>query len=389
MVNAVPDTNPAARARTLAVLRAVLLTAGRPVFRRGAALVAVVGIGATIVFAGNGLRAGDLVRLFHASPAARALLWAGWTLLVAPVVSPAFDAPGTRTLRSLRLPRAPLVIGLLALFGCTQAPWALLFARGGAPLEPVVAASLGVAIPCALMGTRQRARSSWTLLGALALAAWDGPPAILLFPAVALAVFSAASAWSTGLERPARSVPMIRPMPAVLALAAAHLLRLLRSECTRLALSSLVAAGGCALLSASLRNDPAEQPLRRALVLMALPLTVGAAVLAPPMLDLERRLHPWIRSLRVRASTVALAFVLALATPSTALAAGAGAVAGAAAGAKPALLGAGLAVASLASTLSIAAWARAHDRSRRRNPVVFALGVAAIVIVLTAAASAC
>src|SRR6516164_7551249 len=83
------------------VARAVLVTAGRPALSRGLAVGAAIGVVGTIVFAGNGMKASDLVHLFHVSWGVRASLWAAWTLLATPAIASAFDAPGTRILRSL------------------------------------------------------------------------------------------------------------------------------------------------------------------------------------------------------------------------------------------------------------------------------------------------
>jgi hypothetical protein len=177
-------------------------------------------------------------------------------------------------------------------------------------------------------------------------------------------------------------------MPAVLALATLHALLLVRTQRTRLSMSALIAAAGGAFLALSLENDPTDRPIHRGTLVLALPLTFAAAALAPPILQGERRLAPWLRSLRIRASSVFAAFLLALATPSSAMAATAGALAAAAARTSPLALGAALGLASLGSTACVAVWARAHDRSEKRSPVLFVVGVVALSIAMLGAASA-
>jgi hypothetical protein len=112
-------------------------------------------------------------------------------------------------------------------------------------------------------------------------------------------------------------------------------------------------------------------------------------VLARPVLDTERRLRPWLRSLRVRPRTVVAAFAFALTMPSSALAAGAGVVAGVVGRTPPLALGAGLGVTALVVSGAVAAWARIHrhQRGRLRNPIFFVLGVLAIALATLAAAA--
>jgi hypothetical protein len=372
----------------LAVVRAVLVTAGRPVLRRASAMAAGIGIAATIVFGGSGLPPADLVHLLHGSLPARAALWTGWTMVAGAVMAPAFDAPGTRTLRAMRLPRTLLLASLLALTGAVQAPWAILFLLGDGPLRAAAVTALAIALPCSLMVAARRPRSAPLSLAAMALVAWDGPASLTLPPAVVLAALVLHVAWLRGQERGGSLWRVTRPLPAVLALALAHLLRLTRVERARLSFAALGAAAGCTLLSFSLRNDPTERPVHRAVLFMALPLTLAAATLAPPALDSEHQLLPWLRSLRVRAVAVVAAFALALATPSSALAAGAGAVAGAAGGVSAAHLGLALACFSLVIASAVAAWARLHDRTRNRNPIVFVLGAVGLAMIFVGMAAA-
>jgi hypothetical protein len=374
--------------RASTVARAVVTTIGRPLFLRIAALGTVVTIGATILFAGQGLRARDLVLLFHASLPARLALWTGWTLMATPVLAPVFDAPGTLSLRTLRPRQGPIVATILALASVAELPWVLLFARGASALQSYAMTALALAIQLGLIAARARPRALGLAAASAALAMLDPPPVVMALPASVLAVIGAQVAWRHGLERRGHAWRLVRPMPAVFALAALHALLLVRAQRTRLSLSAMIAAAGGAFLALSLANDPTDRPIHRGTLVMALPLTFAASALAPPILRGERRLAPWLRSLRIRASTVFAAFFLALATPSSAMAATAGAIAAGAARASPWALAAGLWLASLASTSFVAVWARVHDRSERRSPVVFVLGVVAVALAMLGAASA-
>jgi hypothetical protein len=79
---------------------------------------------------------------------------------------------------------------------------------------------------------------------------------------------------------------------------------------------------------------------------------------------------------------------MALATPSSALAAGAGVAAGEAGGVSATRLGFALAGFSLVTAATVAAWARLHDRTRSRNPIVFVLGAVALAVTYVAMAAA-
>ncbi|MCL2449899.1 MAG: hypothetical protein FWD17_13215, partial [Polyangiaceae bacterium] len=139
---------------------AVFKTIGRPLFFRLAALGTVVAMGGTIVFMGNGLPARSLVGLVHTSPGVRLVLWAGWALLVTPVIAPVFDAPGTLSLRALRPRTGPLVAVILALLAIAETPWALLFAAGGGALQSVAMSALALSLHLGLAAARARPRAA-------------------------------------------------------------------------------------------------------------------------------------------------------------------------------------------------------------------------------------
>jgi hypothetical protein len=373
----------------LRVARAVLVTAGRALLPRAAALFAAVGVIATILFAGQGLRAVDVVRLHNESLGVRAALWLGWTLLALPAIAPTLDAPGTRTLRTLRLPQAALLVSLALLFAFVEIPWAILFARGGGPASALASTALHVALQASILATRVRLRSVGLVMAALALVAWNPPVPWLVIPAALLAAVAVRAAWRHAVDRPRANLRILRPMPALLALTIQHGLRLTRTERPRLAMGALASAIFAGFLFFSLRNDPTVSPWSRAVAVMVLPSTLVAALLATPLLDAERRLQPWLRSLQVRARIVVFAFLLAMGTPTSVFAASTSAISSAAAEASPLSVAAAVGAAAWVVAALLSAWARLHQRTRRKNPIVFALGVIAIAAFAIGGAEAC
>jgi hypothetical protein len=351
------------------LFRAIWAVAGRRFMLRGIAAWTAVGIPAVVVFWGNGMDARDLVRLMHASLGARALLWGGWCVIAAPVVAPLFDAPGMRTLRSLR--RKHALLGALAPYLiAVQLPWAILFARGEGVFAGIGAATLAVAIECGLVSG-----GAWiSALGALAaLLDLGGFSSIVGLGLGALAIDAA---WRRTFERAPSSRKRLWVMPPLFALALAHLLFVVRASRTRLAFAALsaVLAGVAAYLS--LHNDAPARPLQRALEIWSFPLSVAAGVLVRPVLDSEASIRALLRSTRTHAALVASAFVLAIAFPSSAFGATAAAIA------RPSFVVQGAGWAFVLSA-AVAAWGRGHDRLRGRDPALFVVGVLVIAFVAT------
>jgi hypothetical protein len=365
------------------VFRALLLTAGRPVLLRALALWSGVGIVATILFAGNGINARDVTRLFHGSPGARLLLTVGWCLLATPVVSGAFDAPGTRTLRTLPVPRGAWVAALAALLLLAQAPCGLLFARAEGAIAALVAMLLAVATEASAVAATRRPPAVVFALGALALVVVDARAALTVVPAAALAVTGVASAWNVALEAAGRDVRTTRVSSPVLVLAIVHLLRMVRVARARVALAVGSVALGTVALVLSLVNDPPARPVARALAVLALPVTLCAAVLVGPACETEDRVRALARVTRTRWTTLLAAFALALTTPSSVLAATAGAIAGVIAHVPALPLGGGAGIWAVPIACAIAGWARWHDRRTRRSPTLFVVGVVVVAAVAT------
>ena len=362
----------------LRVLRAVWTILARPVLAHALAVGVALGIPAAILFSSNGLRASDVVAHCHRSLPTRSLLWLAWLVLCAPALRVLFEAPGSKTLRALRLPRGSLVLSLFSLAALVQTPWALLFARGGGPIEAWAAVTLAVALGAS--GVAGLRRWPWALgvaCGVLLLA-WDPAPIVLALCATAWAPFALHAAWRCALEQRRASFGFSRPKHPLFALYLVHWLRLLRSAPSRLTAACVSGASGGIGLIFSLRNDPTERSVARALAAMALPLTLAAAVCVAPVLESEASLRTVLRSLRVPRSLVLTAFFFAIATPSSALAAGTGAAASTAAHASASALSMPLFAWAVALSCAVGVWGRFLEQRARRTAGTFAAGVTLI-----------
>jgi hypothetical protein len=377
-------------ARSLAIVTRVWRVLARPVLLRAVALGIAVGIPAFVISAGNGVRAVDVLAWLHRSLALRCLLWAGWLVLSAPAVRAVFVAPGSVFLRALRLPRGPLLFALFTLCAAVQLPWVVLFARGAGWVEAWSALTNSIALGCLAVSAGSRLRGlapAAGVLGAL-LVACDPRPLVLAVLGTSLLPFALDAALRNALEQPALRLKFRRPSSALAALYMAHVLRLLRSERSRLSAALGAATAGSAGVVLSLHNDPSARPVYRALTVMALPLSVATAVCVAPLLENERRLRALLRSLRVRERIVVVAFLLAVGTPSSAFAATSGAVISANADLRGASLEGPLLGWAIALACSIALWGRFLEQRSRRGTGTFVAGVTLIAVLATVGASA-
>jgi hypothetical protein len=364
----------------LRVLRAVWTILARPVLRHALALCVALGIPAAILFSSNGLRASDVVTPCHRSLLTRSLLWLGWLVLSAPALRALFEARGSKTLRALRLPRGSLVMSLFILAALVQTPWAILFARGGGPIEAWAAVTLAVALGASCVAGLRRWQ--WALGAAcgVLLLAWDPAPLVLALCGSVCAPFALYAAWQCALEQRRASFGFSRPTQPLLAVYLVHLLRLFRSAQSRLTTACVSGVAGGIGLIFSLRNDPTERSVARALAAMALPLTLAAAVCVAPVLESEAALRTVLRSLRVPRSLVLTAFFLAIATPSSALAAGTGVVASTAGHASASALSMTLFAWAVALSSAVGVWGRFLEQRARRTAGTFAAGVTLIAV---------
>lgn len=346
---------------------------------RAAPLAGAMGIAGTIVFAGHGLRARDVTWMMHGSLAVRASMWLVWITLATPAVAPAFDAAGTKTIRSIARSSFSLVAMLVVLAALAQAPLVALVARGEGALAAVAAAFTAVAL-CASATSRSLA----LFAGTCALVAIDRA-FVSIAIAPALAWLSARRAWGSAFEQHG-ALRIVRPAPPALALALAYIARMVRSARGRLEAAALVVFAGGAALALTLRNDPDARPVQRALVVLAFPVSIACGLLAAPALETEARLVPILRATRTRTLTLATAMSIALAAPSTAFAGTASAAAAIASHAPHTMTLASIAWAALIAS-SIGVWARRASRARRSS--TFLVGTIAIASAFTFMAASC
>ncbi len=377
-------------ASTFTIVNGVWRVLARPVLLRASALCIALGIPAFVLSAGNGLRAVDVIAWLHRSLLTRCLLWTGWLVLSAPALRAVFVAPGALSLRALRLPRAVMLLALFALCAASQVPWLVLFARGAGWVEAwgALAASVTLGASAVSVGGRLRGSVALTIALGVSFIVWDPTPraAAVLFTLCAPLALRAAQ--RDALEQPGSRFKLTRPGSALRALYSAHLLRLLRLERSRLSVAFCAAAAGSTGTLLSLRNDPSPRPLQRALIVMALPLIVAAAVCVAPLLENEGRLHALLRSLRVPRLAIVFAFLLAVATPSSALAATSSVIISA--NAQPALSSLSLVLLSWAVALgcAVALWGRFLEQRAQRGTGKFVAGVTVLALLATIGASA-
>ena len=320
----------------------------------------------------------------HGSIAVRASLWIAWIALASPAVASMLDAPGTRTLRSIARDSRALLAMLVALAALAQGPWLVLFARGDGAVAALNATFLTVAA-CASTATLGRSRRAIAIIaGTSALVAIDRAAVTLIFAAL-LAFAATRTAWCSAFEERG-AVRIVRLSPAAIALASAYVARMIRSARGRLQSAALIIFAGGGALALTLRNDPDARPVQRALVVLAFPISVSCGASRGARDRNRSAPSSDLRATRTRASTMALATMLALAAPSTAFAGTASALAAVSSHAPQTMTAASLGWSVLIAS-SIAIWARRASRARRSS--TFLVGVIAIASAFTAVATSC
>jgi hypothetical protein len=372
--------------RIVSLAHAVMTTSGRHVAMRTVPLMSGVAVLAAIVFGPHGMRAHDVTQMLAASAATRLVVWSVWIMLARSATADAFEAPGTRTLRSLRPPKTWMTLLMVSLLAFAQLPFALLMACGDGIMRGVSTTLLAVAL---VASSRDVLRSRYAL-GAFTCAAMmvvlDPSPALAVLPAAGLALVATGAAWRQALEGRRAAVRIVRPSPPVVALALSYLARMVRTARGRVGAAAMMFAAAGATLALTLRNDPDARPWQRAFVVFALPSSIASALLATPAVETEAQLRPWLRQTRTSPFVLVAAVALALATPSTAFASTAGVIAAAASHATASIAWATTS-AAVSIACAVAPWARFAARSRR--PSTFFLGVIGIAVLSTTLAAAC
>jgi hypothetical protein len=370
-----------------ALARAVMTTSGRAAAVRAVPLFGAIAMASMIIFAGHGLRASDVVTVMRGSLGVRACMWLAWIALATPAVASTFDAPGTRTLRAIaRAPRDAAILRalVLAIVIAVQAPMIMLFARGAGALDAIASALIG-ASACASAAAIARSRRAIVALAITAAFVAIDHATFVVVPAALLAWLAVREAWRSAFEQRG-AVRIVRRSPPAIALASAYVARMIRSARGRLQSAAIVVYAGGGALALTLRNDPDARPVQRALVVLALPISIACALLAAPAIETEARLVPVLRATRTRGLTLACATVLALVAPSTAFAGTASALAAVASRSPHTMTLASIAWAALIAS-AIGTWARRASRARRSS--AFLVGVVVIASVFTAVAASC
>lgn len=365
------------RARRLAVLTGALTRAsGPPALLRGIPAFAAIAIAATIAFAGQGMDAADVVAVAGSSLPVRLALWGGWLLVATPITKALLTHPSTHHLRALPVPRWQFLAVQSAHVTLAQAPWMVLWGRGGGA-GAAVAAGAGAAAAQALIVARPTSLAGGGAAAALAGAVLAGAePLVLGITGIAAGAIGVTIAWTRAPERAgsfggrpgAGRIRSAISGPPALGITLVHLLMLWRSERTALHRGAVAALlGGVVLTLAAANNEVSDTAVLDALTvgIGALTSCIAAGTVAGPILAGERRIG-WILDTTATGATArALSAAAATAIPGL----GAGLVHG---GTAAVLMGrgAGEAARMLALTGALgaaigviaASWARRVDR---------------------------
>src|SRR5436190_14641425 len=222
-----PDPRAARRQAARAAASYLARTCGVAALRR--ALPTYLGLFVVVLslFGGNGMRAADVVALARGSSPVRLALWLGWLVLALPAARALVREPAAFWIRVWPVPRATVMAVVLGLLALVEAPWIVLWTKGGGVAAGAWAAAIALG-GHGLLLARPRARAErGGALGvavSLGLLPWSALlAAIVAAPAVWLSVRRAwiAAPERAGVQRVVRLVSVGR-WP-VLAWARAHL----------------------------------------------------------------------------------------------------------------------------------------------------------------------
>jgi hypothetical protein len=232
-------------------------SSGLAALRRGLPLYLAIGIFATIIFAHSGLDASTVVRIAEQTALARLSLLALWVTAALPVARAIVTAESNAFLRALPIARGHVLSWIAALMFLAEAPWFVLFTRGGGIVSGLGATLIVLACHACLVA-RQRTVVDAALF-VLAAGAWIATPAWgrIVVGATAFPV-ALARAWRRGAEHAA---PRLRGRMAgspVRALATAYGLTLVRRHASALLRALFVTAIGVGWLALAMRNEDAR-----------------------------------------------------------------------------------------------------------------------------------
>lgn len=281
----------AARLGCLAVLLGA--TAGRNALRSSFALYLTVGIGAFVLFAGNGLDAKTVTSLATTHRSFGFALTLIWVLAALPVARALLASSETYFLRALPVSRSEILAMLGAGLVMAHAPWALLWGRGAGPGAALGATLIALAFEVHILAGLRTA----TDLGAVALTA----AASGLFPSYPYpAAFFAGPAFLLGVRQAFLRAPEPRSFGRdaictrgrALALASALGVSVYRGHGPVIARAVLLASGACVVVVLGLRNNDvvnAATIRRIALMVWGPACLFGAVGIAGPVLAAESK----------------------------------------------------------------------------------------------------
>ncbi len=294
--------------------RVLTRTAGLPALLRAIPAFAAIALGATILFAGNGMRAADLVALAERSIAVRVSLWAAWLLVTIPPARVLLETPETFFLRALPVPPWHFWLVHGAQLALLQLPWALLWLRGGGLVLGLSAIALAVAADALWIARPRTPRDLLALTLVIAALALPLPHALRLSLGLVAAPLAVASAWARAPGKGVRlGAGLVRGGPAR-ALTLAYAAVLGRRDLLLLTRGLALAVVGAAIVALVVRNNPGSglSVQRAALLVAPLPLALATGGVAVRALDTERSLE-WL--LLATGTSATLRALVALSIP--------------------------------------------------------------------------
>jgi hypothetical protein len=319
------------RREALAAAGYLARTSGLAAARRALPTYLALFVVAVILFAGNGLRAADVVALARGSLPVRGALLAAWLLLALPAARAVVTEPAAFWVRVWPVPRAVALAVVAALLAAAEAPWILLWAKGAGVAAGGAAAVVAIAGHGIVLGrprTRWEAAAAAAWVAAVAALRWPALAALAAAPAAALGVRRAwiAAPERIGVRRAARVVVAGR-RPAV-TWARALLAMLARGQRPSVVRALWFLAGGALAARLAIANNGVDDPARaRAIwrVAAALAAAWGAAGLVGGVRRIEAQARWLLDVSGASARSRRAGAWLALVVPGAAL----GAVAGA------------------------------------------------------------
>jgi hypothetical protein len=261
-------------------------TAGKNALRSSLPLYLTVGIGAFVLFGGNGLDARTVVALATTRVVFGFTLTLLWVLATLPVARAVLGSPETFFLRALPIPRGEFLAVLGAGLLFAHAPWAALWWRGGGF---VAALSVALAVEVHIVAGLRTSMDFASF--ALAVVAF------LLGPSLAASVLAAPAFW-IGLRQAWIRAPEPRPVgrhatwgqSRSLALASALAISVYRGHFPVIVRALLLALAACVFVVLGLRNNELSDPttvMRVSLMVWGPACAFGAVGIAGPLLSAE------------------------------------------------------------------------------------------------------